>query len=120
MHISNTVIYVDILPMSRATVAELVETEEEFIKDLKLLLNNYYKVCDQSSDKSVSESRDVIFGSLVKIAEFHEGLLLEGLKSNSESSKMVGRCFLRLVMDYAYYVDYTCIYIKARRCGTKK
>ena len=90
--------------LNRATVAELIETEEEFIKDIRYLLNNYYKACDQSSDKHVSESREAVFGNLSKIAEFHETLLLEGLKSNADSSKMVGRCFLRLVWIRIFYL----------------
>lgn len=62
-----------------------------------MLLKVYYKAGEETKDKGVSESRDLIFGSLPKIAEFHRTLLLDALKSNTDNPKALGRAFIRLV-----------------------
>lgn len=57
---------------NRAVVRELIETEEEFGRDLLLVVEHYIKVLDNpKTPKLVSDNKDLIFGNFKQIAEFH-------------------------------------------------
>lgn len=57
----------------RAVIRELVETEEEFGKDLQMVVDRYVKTID--SDKKVPrvlrDNKDLIFMNFQQIADFH-------------------------------------------------
>lgn len=57
----------------RAVIRELVETEEEFGKDLQMVVDRYIKTID--SDKKVPrvlrDNKDLIFMNFQQIADFH-------------------------------------------------
>lgn len=56
----------------RAVVRELIETEEEFGRDLLLVVEHYIKVLDNpKTPKIVSDNKEMIFGNFKQIAEFH-------------------------------------------------
>lgn len=56
----------------RAVVRELIETEEEFGRDLLLVVEHYIKVVDKkTTPKLVSDNKELIFGNFKQIAEFH-------------------------------------------------
>lgn len=56
----------------RAVVRELIETEEEFGRDLLLVVEHYLKILDNpKTPKKVSDNKDIIFGNFKQIAEFH-------------------------------------------------
>lgn len=56
----------------RAVVRELIETEEEFGRDLLLVVEHYMKILDNpKTPKKVSDNKDIIFGNFKQIAEFH-------------------------------------------------
>lgn len=53
-------------------VRELIETEEEFGRDIQQVIDAYLKPLDSSSvPRVVRDNKDVIFGNLKKISEFH-------------------------------------------------
>lgn len=53
-------------------VRELIETEEEFGRDLLLVVEHYLKILDNpKTPKKVSDNKDIIFGNFKQIAEFH-------------------------------------------------
>ncbi|XP_071443882.1 protein Obscurin isoform X3 [Hetaerina americana] len=113
-----------------AVIRELVETEEEFGKDLKYVVEKYLKpledhhggglITPSSSSASVASSagstssiprlvrdhKDIIFGNFSLISEFHNGVLIEGFKYYANEPKMLGRTFLRLERDFDKHVAY--------------
>lgn len=65
-----------ILPVKnfRAVVRELVETEEEFGKDLQAVVERYIKTIDKPENKVpriVRDNKDLIFMNFQQIADFH-------------------------------------------------
>ena len=57
----------------RATVKELVETEEEFVSDMEHVVTVYYRQMDHpTTPRMVSDQRDSIFGPFKQIQEFHK------------------------------------------------
>ncbi|KAJ4438854.1 hypothetical protein ANN_14807 [Periplaneta americana] len=83
---------------SRAAVRELVETEEEFGRDLQQVVERYLKPLDSSSvPRVVRDNKDIIFGNFKQIAEFHNTVLIEGVKYYASEPRMLGRTFLRLL-----------------------
>lgn len=61
---------------------ELIETEEEFGRDLLLVVEHYIKVLDKkTTPKLVSDNKDLIFGNFKQIAEFHNTYVLLNTKS---------------------------------------
>lgn len=60
----------------RAVVRELVETEEEFGRDLTAVVEKYIKTVENSKPpKIVSDNKDLIFGNFKQITEFHNTLV---------------------------------------------
>lgn len=57
---------------SRAVIRELVETEEEFGRDLQAVVDKYIKTIDNPAvPRVVRDNKDVIFGNFQQIAQFH-------------------------------------------------
>jgi hypothetical protein len=57
-----------------AVVRELVETEEEFGRDLRMVVDGYIKTIDNPDLKvprSIRDNKDIIFGNFKQIADFH-------------------------------------------------
>lgn len=58
--------------IQRTVVRELIETEEEFGRDLALVVEFYIKAVESAKcPKKVSDNKDIIFGNFKQIAEFH-------------------------------------------------
>jgi hypothetical protein len=58
----------------RAVIRELVETEEEFGKDLQAVVDRYIKAIDNKEMKVpriVRDNKDLIFMNFKQIADFH-------------------------------------------------
>lgn len=58
----------------RAVIRELVETEEEFGKDLQAVVDRYIKAIDNPELKVpriVRDNKDLIFMNFKQIADFH-------------------------------------------------
>ncbi|XP_069669104.1 obscurin isoform X4 [Periplaneta americana] len=90
-----------------AAVRELVETEEEFGRDLQQVVERYLKPLDSSSvPRVVRDNKDIIFGNFKQIAEFHNTVLIEGVKYYASEPRMLGRTFLRLERDFDKHVTY--------------
>lgn len=55
-----------------AVVKELIETEEEFGKDLQLVVERYLKLLDNPDvPRAVRDNKEIIFTNLKQIADFH-------------------------------------------------
>nr|XP_043066936.1 obscurin [Drosophila bipectinata] len=86
---------------------ELVETEEEFSRDLLHVVEKYIKGIDKPVvPRSVRDNKDIIFCNFLQIAEFHNNVLKEGLKCYSNQTNMVAKTFLRLERDFDKHVVY--------------
>nr|NP_001286806.1 obscurin, isoform H [Drosophila melanogaster]AHN56601.1 obscurin, isoform H [Drosophila melanogaster] len=86
---------------------ELVETEEEFSRDLLHVVEKYIKGIDKPVvPRSVRDNKDIIFCNFLQIAEFHNNVLKEGLKCYSNQPNMVAKTFLRLERDFDKHVVY--------------
>lgn len=60
----------------RAVVRELIETEEEFGRDLTRVVENYIKTVENSKPpKIVTDNKELIFGNFKQITEFHNTLV---------------------------------------------
>lgn len=56
----------------RAVIRELLETEEEYGRDLQNVVDRYIKAVDGAgAPRTVRDSKDIIFGNFQQIAEFH-------------------------------------------------
>lgn len=56
----------------RAVVRELIETEEEFVRDLNHVVDKYIKTVENSKPpKIIIDNKEIIFGNFKQIAEFH-------------------------------------------------
>lgn len=62
------------MTVHRAVIRELVETEEEFGKDLQAVVERYIKTIDAPEKKVpriVRDNKDLIFMNFQQIADFH-------------------------------------------------
>lgn len=65
-------IYLNTLSICRAVVRELIETEEEFGRDLLQVVDNYIKTVENTKPpKIVTDNKELIFGNFKQIAQFH-------------------------------------------------
>lgn len=56
----------------RAVVKELIETEEEFGRDLQLVVERYLKHLDNPGvPRAVRDNKEIIFTNFKQIADFH-------------------------------------------------
>jgi len=61
-----------IFSLFRAVVRELVETEDEFGRDLQQVVERYLKPLDSSTvPRIVRDNKDLIFSNFKQIADFH-------------------------------------------------
>lgn len=68
----SQVMRIKLCTFCRAVVRELIETEEEFGRDLALVVEFYIKAVESAKcPKTVSDNKDIIFGNFKQIAEFH-------------------------------------------------
>ncbi|CAD7077146.1 unnamed protein product [Hermetia illucens] len=91
----------------QAVIRELVETEEEFGRDLQAVVDKYIKTIDNPAvPRVVRDNKDVIFGNFQQIAQFHNTVLIEGVKYYAHEPNMIGKTFLRLERDFDKHVNY--------------
>lgn len=94
----------DFLCVSRAIVKELVETEEDFAKDMQFVVENYYKQMDNPRlPKEFRDRKGSIFGNFKDISDFHnKSVWLFSYTSNFYFT--AGFIFL-------IHGNYTCMYV---------
>ncbi|KAJ8674084.1 hypothetical protein QAD02_005346, partial [Eretmocerus hayati] len=94
-----------------AVMKELVETEEEFGRDLQQVVERYLSPLDNPEvPRIVRDNKEIIFTNLKQIAEFHNTsfgrVLIEGVKYYADQPRMLGKTFLRLERDFDKHVAY--------------
>ncbi|KAJ8735221.1 hypothetical protein PYW07_006841 [Mythimna separata] len=91
----------------QAVVRELVETEEEFGRDMQQVVSRYMKPTDKATTpKAVFDNRELLFSNFRQICEFHNTVLLEGIKYYAGEPKMLGRALLRMEREFDKHVCY--------------
>ena len=73
--------------MARYAVTELVESEREYVRDLKKLLDSYYKRLGRRSTPSVlKDKRDLIFSNINDIMDFHTEWVVARIETVADSA----------------------------------
>ncbi|XP_041975028.1 obscurin-like isoform X6 [Aricia agestis] len=91
----------------QAVVRELIETEEEFGRDMQQVVNQYMRPMDKATTpKPVFDNRELLFSNFKQICEFHNTSLLEGIKYYAGEPRMLGRALLRMEREFDKHVAY--------------
>uniref|UniRef100_A0A672PDI8 MCF.2 cell line derived transforming sequence n=1 Tax=Sinocyclocheilus grahami TaxID=75366 RepID=A0A672PDI8_SINGR len=95
----------------RHVMKELIETERIYVEELLAVLLGYRAEMDNPSlapllPTSLRNKRDVLFGNLPDIYNFHSSVFLQDLESCLESPEAVGACFLERKDHFHLYECY--------------
>uniref|UniRef100_A0A8C2CCT0 MCF.2 cell line derived transforming sequence a n=1 Tax=Cyprinus carpio TaxID=7962 RepID=A0A8C2CCT0_CYPCA len=97
--------------LKRHVMKELIETERIYVEELLAVLLGYRAEMDNPSlapllPTSLRNKRDVLFGNLPDIYNFHSSVFLQDLESCLESPEAVGACFLERKEHFHLYECY--------------
>ncbi|CAH0724488.1 unnamed protein product, partial [Brenthis ino] len=91
----------------QAVVRELIETEEEFGRDMQQVVSRYMRPMDKATTpKPVFDNRELLFSNFRQICEFHNTGLLEGIKYYAGEPRALGRALLRMEREFDKHVAY--------------
>ncbi|XP_022664923.1 obscurin-like isoform X9 [Varroa destructor] len=95
------------LTRKETLVKELVETEEDFARDMLYVVNNYMKEMDNPAmPKRLREFKDQLFCNFKDICDFHNDQLITGIKFNAREPTKLGTTLLRMERDFDKHVKY--------------
>ncbi|CAL9695825.1 unnamed protein product [Knipowitschia caucasica] len=92
-------------------MTELIETERLYVEELQSIMEGYYIELDNSElshliPPSLENKRDVLFGNLPDIYEFHNKTFRGELENCAEKPELVGTCFLKRKEELKVYEKY--------------
>ncbi|XP_029286319.1 guanine nucleotide exchange factor DBS isoform X1 [Cottoperca gobio] len=95
----------------RHIMTELIETERLYVDELQSIMEGYFAELDNSElshliPPSLESKRDVLFGNLPAIYEFHNRTFLRELENCAEKPELVGTCFLKRKEELQVYEKY--------------
>ncbi|XP_075997760.1 guanine nucleotide exchange factor DBS isoform X2 [Genypterus blacodes] len=95
----------------RHIMAELIETEKLYVEELQSIMEGYFAELDNSElsyliPASLEIKRDVLFGNLPEIYEFHNRTFQKELENCAEKPELVGTCFLKRKEELQVYEKY--------------
>ncbi|KAM7012947.1 guanine nucleotide exchange factor DBS isoform 1-T1 [Tautogolabrus adspersus] len=95
----------------RHIMTELIETERLYVEELQSIMEGYFAELDNSElshliPPSLENKRDVLFGNLPEIYEFHNRTFLKELENCAEKPELVGTCFLKRKEELQVYEKY--------------
>ncbi|XP_029355489.1 guanine nucleotide exchange factor DBS isoform X2 [Echeneis naucrates] len=95
----------------RHIMTELIETERLYVEELQSIMEGYFAELDNSelshlTPPSLENKRDVLFGNLPEIYEFHNRTFLRELENCIEKPELVGTCFLKRKEELQVYEKY--------------
>ncbi|KAM3620596.1 uncharacterized protein V6R79_025769 [Siganus canaliculatus] len=95
----------------RHIMTELIETERLYVEELQSIIEGYFTELDNSElshliPPSLENKRDVLFGNLPEIYEFHNRTFLRELENCAEKPELVGTCFLKRKEELQVYEKY--------------
>lgn len=87
---------------------ELLETEEDFNRDMQFIANTYLKHMDSSlMPKHLREQKSELFNHFRQIAAFHHDLLSKGVQFYAQQPPAkLGQAFLRMEREFDQHVAY--------------
>ncbi|XP_057204860.1 proto-oncogene DBL isoform X1 [Triplophysa rosa] len=97
--------------LKRHVMNELIETERIYVEELLAVLLGYRAEMDNPAyasllPTSLRNKRDVLFGNLPDIYNFHSSVFLQDLESCLETPEAVGACFLERKEHFHLYECY--------------
>ncbi|KAM9317319.1 putative guanine nucleotide exchange factor MCF2L2 [Gastrophryne carolinensis] len=92
-------------------INELIETERVYVEELQSILEGYASSWENPEINPLipvvlQSSKDVLFGNLQEIYEFHKRTFLKELEKCTEDTDSLGRCFLKRKEDLQMYEKY--------------
>uniref|UniRef100_A0A0F8BNU8 Guanine nucleotide exchange factor DBS n=1 Tax=Larimichthys crocea TaxID=215358 RepID=A0A0F8BNU8_LARCR len=96
---------------TRHIMTELIETERLYVEELQSIIEGYFAELDNSElshliPPSLENKRDVLFGNMPEIYEFHNRTFLRELENCAEKPELVGTCFLKRKEELQVYEKY--------------
>ncbi|XP_043286023.1 uncharacterized protein Pura isoform X2 [Venturia canescens] len=86
---------------------EMIQTERDYVRSLEYIIENYIpELVREDIPQAMRGQRNVIFGNVEKIYEFHSQHFLRELEQCEQSPMMVGQCFLRHEKKFYLYALY--------------
>uniref|UniRef100_A0A6A7FRC8 Triple functional domain protein-like n=2 Tax=Hirondellea gigas TaxID=1518452 RepID=A0A6A7FRC8_9CRUS len=88
-------------------MSELVKTEQDYVLSLEYIIENYLpELLRDDIPQALRGQRNVIFGNIEKIYEFHRGYFLKHLKQCEKKPLDIGRIFLKYERQFYLYALY--------------
>ncbi|PNF42652.1 hypothetical protein B7P43_G01279 [Cryptotermes secundus] len=86
---------------------EMIQTERDYVKSLEYIIENYIpELLREDIPQALRGQRNVIFGNVEKIYEFHRQYFLQELEKCENSPLLVGQYFLRHEKKFYLYALY--------------
>ncbi|XP_077059120.1 guanine nucleotide exchange factor DBS isoform X6 [Siphateles boraxobius] len=90
---------------------ELIETERLYVEELQSIIEGYAAALDDPEfvyliPPSLENKKEVLFGNLPEIYEFHRKTFLKELENSAEKPELVGICFLKRKEELQIYEKY--------------
>ncbi|CAL1290903.1 unnamed protein product [Larinioides sclopetarius] len=91
----------------KLVMMEMIQTERDYVKSLNYIIENYVPLLQNSNVSQVLRSqRNVLFGNIEKIYEFHNCYFLQELEQCESMPYSVGQCFLKYESQFYLYALY--------------
>lgn len=91
-------------------MAELLQTERTYVKDLETCIKSFLKEMRTSNGNgmppALHKREDVIFGNMEEIYNFHNSVFLKELEKYETMPEDVGHCFVTWAQKFDMYVHY--------------
>ncbi|KAK8723997.1 hypothetical protein OTU49_011388 [Cherax quadricarinatus] len=86
---------------------ELIQTERDYVNSLEYIIENYIpELMREDIPQALRGQRNVVFGNIEKIYEFHSGYFLHALEACEMRPFAVGSIFLRYESQFYLYALY--------------
>lgn len=91
---------------------EMIQTERDYVKSLEYVIENYVPMLlKEDLPQALRGQRNVIFGNIEKIYEFHSQHFLKELERHENCPLQVGESFLKHVSNINFTSGFTTINI---------
>ncbi len=89
-------------------VRELIETEEDLIRDMQFVQRTYIRQSESSiTPKEIKAVKDDIFGCFKELLSFHNDVLLKNFQTLYKELAKIGAIFLKLEDDFENHTKYS-------------
>ncbi|KAK8785560.1 hypothetical protein V5799_008075 [Amblyomma americanum] len=86
---------------------EMIQSEQDYVKSLEYIIEHYIpELMREDIPQALRGQRNVVFGNIEKIYEFHSLYFLQQLEQCESCPFMVGQCFLQYEPHFYLYALY--------------